>query len=288
MPRKHIVTPDIERFIAAAMYEGYALFPYRHDALKNQKRFNFGVLTPPSWADAQVNERSSQRIEVLFRGSDSTTMMCSIRCLRMITANDNEEIVERRFEAEIGPGMPSEHRFEFDGVHGRLSASIVPRSKDIYLLSVSIKNSTRFNGPETCSREEILPVSLLAVHSVFSSEEAEFFSAADPPDNIRALSVDLDNQGVFPVLMGEPSRSDCFLASPLIFEDHPQIAPSSLGDLFDGLEIDELLVLNILALPDDEKIRIAKTDSRTREIIDRISSASPEDLMQLHSRMTFR
>ena len=40
---------------------------------------------------------------------------------------------------------------------------------------------------------------------------------------------------------------DTLLSSPIILEDHPRIAPESPGDLFDGGEIDQMLVLNILA-----------------------------------------
>jgi hypothetical protein len=74
------------------------------------------------------------------------------------------------------------------------------------------------------------------------------------------------------------------LASPIILEDHPQIAPESPGDFFDGGEIDQLLVLNTLALTDDEKAEMRATDPRTREILDRVESLTPEELMQLHGR----
>jgi hypothetical protein len=36
----------------AIMYEGYLLYPYRRSSGKNQVRWQFGVLTPPAWADA--------------------------------------------------------------------------------------------------------------------------------------------------------------------------------------------------------------------------------------------
>jgi hypothetical protein len=78
------------------------------------------------------------------------------------------------------------------------------------------------------------------------------------------------------------------LASPIILEDHPEIAPESPGDLFDGGEIDQLLILNILALTDEEKAEMRATDPRTREILDRAESLTPEQLMQLHGRTDLR
>ena len=46
---------------------------------------------------------------------------------------------------------------------------------------------------------------------------------------------------------GRRAGDATLLSSPIILEDYPRIAPESPGDLFDGGEIDQLLVLNILA-----------------------------------------
>ena len=70
----------------------------------------------------------------------------------------------------------------------------------------------------------------------------------------------------------------------LILDDNPRIAPESPGDLFDGGEIYQLLILNTLALTDEEKAEMRATDPRTREILERVESMSPDQLMQLHGR----
>jgi hypothetical protein len=90
------------------------------------------------------------------------------------------------------------------------------------------------------------------------------------------------NEGVWPVLVGEPGARDTVLASPIILEDHPQIAPESPGDLFDGGEIDQLLILNILALTEEEQAEMRASDPRAREILDRCTGLSGEELMRLH------
>ena len=72
------------------------------------------------------------------------------------------------------------------------------------------------------------------------------------------------------------------LSSPIILEDHPRIAPESPGDLFDGGEIDQLLVLNILALTDEEKAEMRDADPRAREILERTEALTHEELMRLH------
>ena len=75
------------------------------------------------------------------------------------------------------------------------------------------------------------------------------------------------------------------LCSPIILEDHPRIAPESPGDLFDGGEIDELLVLNILALTDEEKAEMRATDPRAREILERTEGLTNEQLLRLHGAL---
>jgi hypothetical protein len=84
------------------------------------------------------------------------------------------------------------------------------------------------------------------------------------------------------VLVGDGDDRSTMLSSPIILEDHPRIAPESPGDLFDGGEIDQMLVLNILSLTDEEKAEMRDSDPRTREILERTESLTPEQVMSLH------
>ena len=43
------------------------------------------------------------------------------------------------------------------------------------------------------------------------------------------------------------------LGAAIVLPDHPQLAPESRGDLFDGTEIEEALLLHVLALSDGER-----------------------------------
>ena len=81
---------------------------------------------------------------------------------------------------------------------------------------------------------------------------------------------------------GEPGRSDAVLASPIILYDHPQVAPESPGDLFDALEIDELLSLRTLTLTEEEKQEARRTDPRAAELLDRVEGLPPELWQRLH------
>jgi hypothetical protein len=72
------------------------------------------------------------------------------------------------------------------------------------------------------------------------------------------------------------------LASPIILYDHPELAPESPGELYDGTEIDEILTLRTLALSDEEKLEARATDPRAAALIDRVESMDASTMERLH------
>ena len=66
----------------AVLYEGYVLYPYRASARKNQLRWQFGVLAPPS-AAADGSERSSMRTEVIVDPGAEATVNVRVRFLQV-------------------------------------------------------------------------------------------------------------------------------------------------------------------------------------------------------------
>ncbi len=75
------------------------------------------------------------------------------------------------------------------------------------------------------------------------------------------------------------------LSSPIILYDYPLVADESPGDLFDATEIDEILTLRILTLSDEEKEEIRRSGGRERELLHRVESLTPEQLIKLHGTM---
>jgi hypothetical protein len=60
---------QVENLARAVLYEGYMLYPYRPSAVKNQQRFNFGVLYPQAYSEAQGgSEPFSMQTECLVKG----------------------------------------------------------------------------------------------------------------------------------------------------------------------------------------------------------------------------
>ncbi len=58
----------VNRIATALLYEGYMLYPYRTSAVKNQQRFNFGVLYPRTYAETHESEAWSSQTECLVLG----------------------------------------------------------------------------------------------------------------------------------------------------------------------------------------------------------------------------
>ncbi len=195
---------------------------------------------------------------------------------------------EHRVPIEIGAGQEME---ELPGGEGalvrswqRLAGTIAVESmragqENAWRLSVHIENTTAFNGD---SREHALTQTFCSTHTTLHCPEGAFISPADPPAELRGPAEACRNAGTWPVLVGEPGERTTVLSSPIILEDYPRVAPESPGDLFDGGEIDQLLILNILALTDEEKAEMAASDPRAREILERTEALTPEQLMGLH------
>jgi hypothetical protein len=60
------------RVADAILYEGYLLYPYRQSAVKNQARFQFGVLMPPGYAAVDPHESAASQTECLLEcGADA-------------------------------------------------------------------------------------------------------------------------------------------------------------------------------------------------------------------------
>jgi hypothetical protein len=315
---------DPVRAIAdAVLYEGYILWPYRRSALKNQRRFTFGGVYPPVHNAAHPDDRASMRTEVLL-ADPGRSVQCdvTVRFLQLVqrTVVDAdgsevdqlvlegeryvswEEAAEREVRAdsigvhpisvtagdaseELGDGQGALIR-RWPALEGEIEIQAAPAGPGLMRLSVEVRNLTPFSPG--ASREEALRLSFCSTHILLHAREGRFVSLTDPPPGLIGAAAACRNEGTWPVFVGDPDDESTVLSSPIILEDHPRIAPESPGDLFDGGEIDQMLVLNILTLTDEERAEMAASDPRAREILERTEALTPDQLMQLHGRTTLR
>ena len=67
------------------LYEGYMLYPYRASAVKNQQRWNFGVLCPRSYSEEQNgSEAWMMQTQCLLRGGSSAQLGVKVRFLQLV------------------------------------------------------------------------------------------------------------------------------------------------------------------------------------------------------------
>jgi hypothetical protein len=75
----------VEDIAKAVLYEGYILYPYRRSAVKNRQRFNFGVLTPREYCEANpAGENSAFQVECLARRDADSVLNVKLRFLRLV------------------------------------------------------------------------------------------------------------------------------------------------------------------------------------------------------------
>jgi hypothetical protein len=320
----------------AVLYEGYVLYPYRASSRKNQVRFQWGVLTPRGFSEAEGSERWSARTECVIDPGPAPMLTVRIRCLQaqhrsIEKAEENGEFAPVDFleiggtlhvdwdEAvdrviDIGPLWlltieDSDHveAFSFPGgteveeicgdddalvgrfvrqreiVQGaaRISVNRIDGALPYVKVAVTVENTTPWKG-SGLHRDDAMGHSLIAVHTMLAVDDGKFVSLFDPPEGAEEVVKTCRSDGSYPVLIG---ADDVVLASPIILYDHPEVAPQSPGDLYDSLEIDEILALRVMTLTDEEKSEARGTDPRAAAIIDRCDGLSPETMSQLHGQM---
>jgi hypothetical protein len=90
----------------AVLYEGYVLYPYRASSRKNQLRWQFGVLTPRAFSQADGSERWSTRTECLVVPGSEPRLAVRVRCL---------QVQHRTVEVAGGTGFEPRQEVEIDG-----------------------------------------------------------------------------------------------------------------------------------------------------------------------------
>lgn len=293
----------IDRLVNSLLYEGYILYPYRASSLKNRMRFNFGVLYPRVYAEEQKGADAwTMRTECLAQADSNATVKICVRFLRIAErpgAQQWQEAKECRIDLATPTAgallrTPIKHEFVLpaetdvsegierssEAIQGVIGVSAEPACDGIIRLSVQIVNLTGIN--KGASRNHALARSLVSAHTVFGIKGGEFVSLLQPPPEFASVAATCRNEGSWPVLVGDAGARDCMLASPIILYDYPSVAPESPGDLFDALEIDEILTLRVLTMTDSEKEEARLIDQRARRILERAECLPPEAFSKLH------
>ena len=71
-----------EKIANAVLYEGYVLYPYRASAVKNQLRWQFGVVVPAGYRERGGSEPCAMQTDCLVEADDDATLEVRIRFLQ--------------------------------------------------------------------------------------------------------------------------------------------------------------------------------------------------------------
>jgi hypothetical protein len=259
---------SVERLLQTLLYEGHQLYPYTPHATKNTTPTPFGIVYPPSYAAGSPHTFDRARMQLVLEPGEAVTGTLAFL----------EESGERRVEVEADAVV----EFAFNEVQGRVRLATAPLDGGLVRVNMCVHNTTAV--PEGLDRAAALRSSLRSTHLVAHAPGGRFASPISPGPTAAAAVAQCEHVNIFPVLAS--GDDDTVLGTTIVLPDHPQIAPESHGDLFDATEIEEALLLHVLALSDGERAAIAEQDPKVREMLARAEADGPESLKRLHGRIT--
>ena len=152
----------VDKIAKAVLYEGYMLYPYRPSSVKNQQRWNFGVLCPQSYSEAQNgSEAWTMQTEVLIEGGSATGLEVRVRFLQLVARSVSD--LTRRPDNSLTEETP-----EFRSVN-----------------KLTVDGRDYQTWQEAIERELRLPVYSLASLNATPVVDAFSFSAEKHVENIR-------------------------------------------------------------------------------------------------------
>jgi hypothetical protein len=249
--------------VDSLLYEGYALYPYTQGATKNATPTPFGIVYPPAYARTLESTFDHLELQCVVEGDTRVTAE-----VRFLLPSGERHVAEPQRIEGVGD-------FEVGGL--RVLTALEASALDGGRSRVSYRVENRTEVPDGLGRAEALRYSLISTHPMLRAEGGRFISQLDAP---------CESVNTWPVLASP--EDDAMLGAAIILPDHPQIAPESRGNLFDNTEIEEALVLHVQALSDEERADIERSDPAVKEMIERASAVTSEELLRLHGRVELR
>ena len=165
-----------------------------------------------------------------------------------------------------------------------VACEAVPGTSTLRKVCVRVVNRSAVVAGE---RAGALRTALVSSHVLLAVENGAYISVLDPSAAAAEATQALKNRQLFPVLVGDGAadaqRATLVLASPIILYDFPAVAAQTDGDAFDATEIDELLTLSVLSLPDAERDEARATDPRARAIVERAERFGARERDRVHA-----
>ena len=246
------VNAALEELLGTLLFEGYALYPYTPGATKNATPTPFGIVYPPAYARRRRAPSTSCACRASRSAGGDAVLSGEVRFLQ--GAGERHQAVPRRLERRPHARRPGE-RADVEPSSSAPARRVRMSADDLgegrWRVLLCVHNTTPVaEGLDRAGRA--------GAHAALH--------APGPAARGRALRLAAggaagpESVNTFPVLATDDD--DALLGAAIMLPDHPQLAPESRGDLFDGTEIEEALLLHVLALSDDEREAIARPTRR--------------------------
>ena len=273
----------LAELVEALLMEGYALYPYTPTATKNATPSPFGTAYPPAYAETLASTFDHLELRIALRAPADAVLSAEVQLLAPVGENHRAEPHRLSIPGAMVGALahgPAERTTTIRGedlppLEVRLTLAVHRSGEDEYEVSFRIENRTVVRSG--LGRGEALARSLLSTHPVLTVAGGRFLSALERP---------CGSVNTYPVLAADDDSS--VLGAAIVLPDHPQIAPESRGDLFDGTEIEEALLLHLRVLSDGERAEIAAADPAVRRMVARADATTSEEILALHGRVTLR
>lgn len=272
-------TNAVDAIVKAVLYEGYALYPYRPSALKNQRRFAFGAVYPKAWATV-AREPYLMRSEcVIERTGDAASVEIAVRFLVLHRGGGASEETIAMSPCPLEPGA-WRHYTARAGIQIEIQIDIVDAGDGLHRVAIEIENVTA--AAASLDREAAMDLTMASTHTVVKAVGGTAVSSIDPPAHAAQVVAACRTVGAYCILVAR----DTILCSPIVLSDYPEIAADSPGDFFDGTEMDEMLTLRVLTMTDAEKAEAIASDPRIAELVERTTALGIERTARLHGVAT--
>jgi hypothetical protein len=116
------------------------------------------------------------------------------------------------------------------GIQGEISITVEPACEEVAKITVQVRNLTPMRPEEMADQEALVLATFASAHTILEVQGGEFVSLIDPPAECALASIQCENIGTWPVLVGDEEAHErtTMLSSPVILYDYPKIAPEQV------------------------------------------------------------
>jgi hypothetical protein len=273
------VTDSVEQLVESLLYEGYALYPYTPGTTKNATPTPFGIVYPPVYAATLTSTFDHLELRCVLEAPADAVLGAELRFLAASGERHQAAAHTITLSGAVVGALavtPAERESQVSYADApplavALSLGAERLEDGFYEVVLRVENRTLVSSG--LDRAGALARSLLSTTPIVRVSGGRFVSGLERP---------CESVNTFPVLV--TPADDTIVGAAIVLPDHPQIAPESRGGLFDSTEIEEALLLHVLALSDEEREEIEQQDPAVREMVARAAAATPADIIALHGR----